>query len=71
MVFFWAAQAMETRDEEIRWANFYDCMHSTQKNYFESRMPRGIGICNPHNVGDALADHRTALEIVQQDHETK
>jgi hypothetical protein len=34
MVFFWAAQAMETRDEEIRWANLYDCMHSTQKNYF-------------------------------------
>jgi hypothetical protein len=64
MVFFWAAQAMETRDEEIRWANFYDCMHSTQKNYFEPRMPRGIGICSPRN-------HRTALEIVQRDHETK
>jgi hypothetical protein len=71
MVFFWAAQAMETRDEEIRWANFYDCMHSTQKNYFEPRMPRGIGICNPRNVADVLADHRTALEIVQWDHETK
>jgi hypothetical protein len=71
MVFFWAAQAMETRDVEIRWANFYDCMHSTQKNYFEPRMPRGIGICYPRNVGDANADHRTALEIVQRDHETK
>jgi hypothetical protein len=45
MVFFWAAKAMETRDEEILWANLYDCMHSTQKNYFEPRMPRGIGIC--------------------------
>jgi hypothetical protein len=71
MVFFWAAQAMETRDEEICWANFYDCMHSTQKNYFEPRMPRRIGICNPRNVGDANADHRTALEIVQWDYETK
>jgi hypothetical protein len=71
MVFFWAAQAMETRDEEIRWVNFYDCMHSTQKNYFEPRMPRGIVICNLHNVADVLADHRTALEIVQRDHETK
>jgi hypothetical protein len=50
MVFFWAAQAMETRDEEKRWA---------------------IGICNPLNVGNALADHRTAQEIVQRDHETK
>jgi hypothetical protein len=49
MVFFWAAQAMETRNEEIRWANFYDCMHSTQ-NYFEPRMPRGIGICNPRTL---------------------
>jgi hypothetical protein len=71
MVLFWAAQAMETRDEEIRWANFYDCMHSTQKNYLQPRMPRGIGICNPRNVGNALADHRMALEIVQRDHETK
>jgi hypothetical protein len=71
MVFFWAAQAMEDRDVEIRWANFYDCMHSTQKNYFEPRMPCGIGICNPRNVDDDNADHRTALEIVQVDHETK
>jgi hypothetical protein len=71
MVFFWTAQDMETRDVKIRWANFYDCMHSTQKNYFKPRMPRGIRICNPRNVGDANADHRTALEIVQRDHETK
>jgi hypothetical protein len=71
MAFFWTAQAMEDRDVEIRWANFYDCMHSTQKNYFEPRMPRGIKICNPRNVDDDYADHRTALEIVQVDHETK
>jgi hypothetical protein len=71
MVFFWAAQAMETRDEEICWANFYDSMHSTQKNYFEPRMPPGIRICNPRNVADVLADHMTALKIVQRDHETK
>jgi hypothetical protein len=71
MVFLWAAQAMEDRDVEIRWANFYDCMHSTKKNYFEPRMPRGIGICNPRSVDDDNADHRTALEIVQVDHETK
>jgi hypothetical protein len=71
MVFFWAAQAMETRDVKIRWANFYDCMHSTQKNYFKPRMPRSIEICNPRNIGDANADHRTALEIVQRDQETK
>jgi hypothetical protein len=61
MVFFWAGQAMETRDVEICWANFYDRMHSTQKNYFEPRMPRGIRICNQRKVGDANADHRTAL----------
>jgi hypothetical protein len=71
MAFFWAAQAMEDRDVEIRCANFYDCMHSTQKNYFEPRMPRGIGICNPRNVDEDYADHRTAVEIVQVDHETK
>jgi hypothetical protein len=71
MVLFWAAQAMEDRDVEIRWANLYDCMHSTQKNYFEPRMPRGIGICNPRNVDDNNADHRTALEIVQVDHKMK
>jgi hypothetical protein len=71
MVFFWAAQAMETRDVEIRWSNFYDCRHSTHKNYFEPRMPRGIGICNPRNVGNAKADHSTALEMAHQDHETK
>jgi hypothetical protein len=41
------------------------------KDYYEPRLPRGIGICNPHNVDDVLADHRTALEIVQRDHETK
>jgi hypothetical protein len=34
-------------------------------------MPRRIGICNPGNVGNVLADHRTALEIVHRDHETK
>jgi hypothetical protein len=34
-------------------------------------MPRGIEICNPRNVGDVLADHRTALEILQRDHKTK
>jgi hypothetical protein len=71
MVFFWAAQATETRDVEIRCANFYDCMHSTHNYYFKPRMPRGIGICSPRNVGDANADHRTTLEIVQRDHETK
>jgi hypothetical protein len=71
MIFFWAAQLMETRDEEVRWANFFDCMHNTLKDYYEPRMPRGIGICNPRNVADILADHRTALEIVQRDHETK
>jgi hypothetical protein len=71
MVFFSVAQAMEDRDVGIRWANFYDCMHSTQKNYFEPRMPRGIRICNPRNLDDDNADHRTALEIVQVDHETK
>jgi hypothetical protein len=26
MIFFWAAQLMETRDEEVCWANFFDCM---------------------------------------------
>jgi hypothetical protein len=41
------------------------------KDYYEPRLPRGIGICNPRNVDDVLADHRTALEIVQRDHETK
>jgi hypothetical protein len=68
---FWAAQLMETRDEEVRWANFFDCMHTTLKDYYKPRMPRGIGICNPPNVADVLADHRTALEILQRDHETK
>jgi hypothetical protein len=71
MAFFWAAQDMENREVGIRWANLYDCMHCTQKNYFEPRMPQCIGICNPCNVDDDNADHRTALEIVQVDHETK
>jgi uncharacterized C2H2 Zn-finger protein len=71
MVFFWAAQVLETRDENILWSNFFDCMHNTRKDYFKPRMPRGIGICNQRNVADVLADHRSALEIVQQDHETK
>jgi hypothetical protein len=71
MIFFWAAQLMETRDEEVRWANFYECIHTSLKDYYESRLPRGIGICNPRNVDDVLADHRMALEIVQRDHETK
>jgi hypothetical protein len=62
---------METRDEEVRWANFYDCIHTSLKDYYEPRLPRGIGICDPRNVDDVLADHRTALEIVQRDHETK
>jgi hypothetical protein len=71
IIFFWTAQLMGARDEEVRWANFFDCMHTTLKDYYEPRMPRGIGICNPRNVDDILGDHRTALEIVQRDHETK
>jgi hypothetical protein len=71
MAFFWAAQDMENREVGIRWANFYDCMHSTQKNYFEPQMPQCIGICNPCNLDDDNTDHRTALDIVQVDHETK
>jgi hypothetical protein len=71
MIFFWAAQLMETRDEQVRWANFYNCIHSSLKSYYEPKLPRGIGICDPRNVDDVLADHRTALEIVQRDHETK
>jgi hypothetical protein len=46
-------------------------MHATQKNYFEPRMPQCIRICNPRNLDDNNADHRTALDIVQVDHETK
>jgi hypothetical protein len=46
-------------------------MHTSLKDYYEPRLPRGIGICDPRNVDDVLADHRTALEIVQRDHETK
>jgi hypothetical protein len=71
MVFFWAAQVKENREEDIHWANLFDCMHNTLKDYYEPRMTPGIGICNPHNVADVLADHSTALEIVQRDHETK
>jgi hypothetical protein len=71
MAFFWAAQDMENREVGIRWANFYDCMHATQKNYFQPRLPPCIEVCNPCNVADANADHRTALEIVQLDHEEK
>jgi hypothetical protein len=64
MVFFWAAQLMETRDEQVRWANFYDCIHGLLKSYYEPNMPRGSGICDPRNADDPQADHRTALEIV-------
>jgi hypothetical protein len=71
MVFFWAKQLMETRDEQVRWANFYDCIHGSLKSYYKPKMPRGIGTCDPRNVDDVLADHRTALEIVQKDHQTK
>jgi hypothetical protein len=62
---------METRDEQVRWANFYNCIHGSLKSYYEPKMPRSIGICNPRNVDYLQADHRTALEIVQKDHQTK
>jgi hypothetical protein len=62
---------METREEEVRWANLYDCIHTSLKDYYQPRLPRGIGICDPRNVDDVLADHRTALEIMQRDHKTK
>jgi hypothetical protein len=62
---------METRDEQVRWANFFNCIHSLHKSYYEPKLPRGLGICNPRNVDDMLADHRRALEIVQRDHKTK
>jgi hypothetical protein len=42
MIFFWAAQLMETRDEEVRWANFYDCIHSSLKDYYEPKLPRSM-----------------------------
>jgi hypothetical protein len=34
-------------------------------------MPRGIGICTARNAGDPQADHRTALVIIQKDHQTR
>jgi hypothetical protein len=33
ITFFWAAQLMETRDKQVRWANFYDCMHGSLERY--------------------------------------
>jgi hypothetical protein len=71
MTFFWAAQLMETRDEQVRWANFYDCMHGSLERYYEPKMPRDIGICTAGNAGDPQADHRTALAIMQKDHQTR
>jgi hypothetical protein len=71
MIIFWAAQLMETRDEQVRWANYYDCIHRPLKSYYEPKMLRGIGICDPSNAGDPQADHRTALEIIQKNHQTK
>jgi hypothetical protein len=71
MTFFWAAQLMETRDKQVRWANVYDCIHGSLKSYYEPKMPRGVGICTPRNPGDPQADHRTALEIIQKDHQTR
>jgi hypothetical protein len=35
MIFFGAAQLMETRDEQVCWANFYDCIHGSLKSYYE------------------------------------
>jgi hypothetical protein len=67
----WAAQLMETRDEQVRWANFYDCMHGLLERYYEPKMPRGVRICTARNAGDPQADQRTALEIMQKDHQTR
>jgi hypothetical protein len=25
---------METRDEQVRWANFYNCIHGSLKSYY-------------------------------------
>jgi hypothetical protein len=71
MTFFGAAQLMETRDEQVRWANFYDGMHGLLEMYYQPKMPRGIGICTARNAGDPQADHRTALAIMQKDHQTR
>jgi hypothetical protein len=71
MTFFWAAQLMETRDEQVRWANFYDCMHGSLERYYEPKMPHGIEICTARNAGDPQADYRTALAIMQKDHQTR
>jgi hypothetical protein len=65
MTFFWDAQLMDTRVEQVRWANFFDCMHTSLERYYEPKMPRGVGICTARNAGDPLADHRTALSIMQ------
>jgi hypothetical protein len=61
---------METRVGQVRWANFFDCMHSSLKTYYEPKMPRGIRICTARNAGDPQADHRTAMAIMQKDHQT-
>jgi hypothetical protein len=71
MTFFWAAQLMETREEQDCWANFYDCMHGLLVRYYEPKMPRRVGICTARNAGDPQAYHRTALEIMQKDHQTR
>jgi hypothetical protein len=70
MTFFWDAQLMETRDLQVRWANFFDCMHSSLETYYELKMQRSIGICTARNTGDRQADHWTSLAIMQKDHQT-
>jgi hypothetical protein len=45
-------------------------MDTSLETYYVPKMPRSIGICNARNLGDPLADHRTALSIMQKDHQT-
>jgi hypothetical protein len=68
--FFWDAHLMDTRVEQVRWANFFDCMHTSLETYYKPKMPGGIGICTASNADDPLADHRKALSIMQTDHQT-
>jgi hypothetical protein len=70
MRYFWDPQLMDARVEKVQWGNFFNCMHMSLKTYYKPKMPRGIGICNARNAGDPQANHRTALPIMQKDHQT-
>jgi hypothetical protein len=44
MRYFWNAQAMDNRDEDTQWGNFWHCLDHSLCSLYKPKILRGVGV---------------------------